>query len=335
MSDTIFYEDLPLEVEVPIDLPSDGDSIVGLSSVPLESEFDGEQLYGAMPSSKWGWPWSSGYDATYVIKVSFMGKTLYWHKWAAVPLMKVQEQLIAEGWDRRYHWEDLQTWNKRMIAGTNIPSNHAWPTAIDINPKQNPMRYDNILVTDIPYRIVEIFKRYGFRWGGEYKSVKDAMHFEYLGEPVKEYSGKRVLSLKSPMMTGSDVKEAQSLLFYYGYDLDIDGVFGEHSDACTRSFQASKMLTNDGIVGTVTWTELMAKRKDRVLRMGTSGKDVEWVQKVVNKTINAQIDVDGVFGNDTLVAVKSFQKENALVEDGIVGAKTWWTLRNKSNPKSR
>ena len=333
MTDIIVYEDLPLEATIPVDLPSDGDSVLGFPSVPLEAEFDGEQLYGKMPSDKWGWPWSSGYDATYVVRVSFMGKSLYWHKWAVVPLMNVQKQLIEEGWDKRYYWTDLQTWNKRMIAGTNVPSNHAWPTAMDINPKQNPMRYDNVLVTDIPTRVVDIFKRYGFRWGGNYRTVKDAMHFEYLGEPVKEYVGRRILSLKSPIMAGNDVKEAQSLLFYYGYDVDIDGKFGEHSDACARSFQSSKMLSSDGIIGTVTWTELLAKRKDKVLRMGTSGKDVEWVQKVINKTINAQIVIDGVFGNDTQVAVKSFQKKNSLIVDGIVGPNTWKMLRTKSNPK--
>lgn len=332
MTDIIVYEDLPLEAIIPVDLPSNGDSVLGLPNIPLEAEFDGEQLYGKMSSDKWGWPWSNGYDATYVVKVSFMGKSLYWHKWAVVPLMNVQKQLIAENWDKRYYWSDLQTWNKRMISGTNIPSNHAWPTAIDINPSNNPYTH-GALVTDIPPRIREIFKANGFRWGGDYSSVKDAMHFEYLGEPVKNYVGRRILSLKSPIMTGNDVKEAQTLLSYYGYDIEVDGKFGIHSDACTRSFQASKTLTNDGVIGNVTWTELLAKRADRVLRIGISGKDVEWIQKVINKTINAQIAVDGVFGNDTLVAVKSFQKKNKLLEDGIIGPKTWAMFRNKSNPK--
>ena len=222
-----------------------------------------------------------------------------------------------------------------MIAGTNTPSNHAWPTAIDINPRKNPYRRDNKLVTDIPYRIVEIFKRYGFRWGGEYKSVKDPMHFEYLGEPVKNYIVKPVLRLKTPYMRGDSVKEAQTLLAFYGYDIIVDGVFGPHTDACTRSFQASKMLFVDGIIGRETWQMLLAKQPDRVLKMGTSGKDVLWVQRILNRVSKVKIAEDGIFGDKTLVAVKQFQKENNLTVDGIVGPNTWKKLRYKSNPRSR
>lgn len=329
MKDLILYEDLLLDMVSPEDLTWSGDSVQGLSEKPLAAEFDGENLYGAMPKDKWGWPWDKNYNSTYVVKISFMGKLLYWHKWAVVPLMKVQQQLVDEGWDKKYRWEDLQTWNKRMIAGTSTPSNHSWPTAIDINPKYNPMRYDNKLITDIPYRVVEIFKRYGFKWGGEYRTVKDAMHFEYLGEPVKDYVGRRVLSLKDPYMRGDDVKEAQTLLAYYGYDIKADGVFGAFTDACVRSFQASKMRIANGIIEASTWQELLAKKVDRTLKVGMLGKDVEWIQKVLNKTINAQIKTNGIFGNDTGVAVKSFQRKNYLSVDGVIGAKTWSIIRNR------
>jgi len=242
------------------------------ASIP-EKGFNGDQIYGIMPSSKWGWPWDNGYDATYVVRVTFMGKSLSWHKWAVVPLMNVQKQLIEEGWDDNYHWEDLQTWNKRMIAGTNIPSNHAWPTAIDINPKNNPMRYDNVLVTDIPYRIVEIFKRYGFKWGGEYKSVKDAMHFEYLGEPVKEnmsipYPNKKNVILTAPpyMRDGKDgitgIKLAQKQLIKKGFSVGpdgADGVYGYNTMLAVRKFQIKNPpLQVDDVLGPKTWNVLFS-----------------------------------------------------------------------------
>jgi len=35
------------------------------------------------------------------------------------------------------------------------------------------------------------------------------------------------------------------------------------------------------------------------------------------------ITADGIFGNGTRTTVLAFQKDNGLVVDGIVGAKTW------------
>ena len=37
--------------------------------------------------------------------------------------------------------------------------------------------------------------------------------------------------------------------------------------------------------------------------------------------------IDGVFGGGTEEAVKYFQRDNALTDDGIVGARTWGALR--------
>ncbi|MFW5758221.1 MAG: M15 family metallopeptidase, partial [Bacteroidota bacterium] len=55
-------------------------------------------------------------------------------------------------------------------------SNHSLGSAIDINAKQN---WWGETIWDIPPEIVKLFRRYGFYWGGEYRSTKDAMHFEY------------------------------------------------------------------------------------------------------------------------------------------------------------
>ena len=38
------------------------------------------------------------------------------------------------------------------------------------------------------------------------------------------------------------------------------------------------------------------------------------------------VEIDGVFGNDTLAKVKAFQKDNKLTADGEVGQKTWKAL---------
>ncbi len=54
----------------------------------------------------------------------------------------------------------------------------------------------------------------------------------------------------------------------------------------------------------------------RTLKKGMKGEDVKELQKLL------KINADGIFGRQTEKAVKSFQLENGLVSDGIVGQKT-------------
>jgi len=95
MENILVYE-LQDEAENTYSEAIDRDSVQGVYSDLDASLFDGEQVYGAMPYDKWGNPWASNYNATYVVKVSFMGKSLYWHKWAVVPLMNVQNNLLMK-----------------------------------------------------------------------------------------------------------------------------------------------------------------------------------------------------------------------------------------------
>jgi hypothetical protein len=70
--------------------------------------------------------------------------------------------------------------NARTVARdpTAPPSNHAYGAAIDINAPENA--YGATPTMD--ERIVAIFERWGFRWGGDFL-IPDGMHFE-LGTPV-------------------------------------------------------------------------------------------------------------------------------------------------------
>ncbi len=88
----------------------------------------------------------------------------------------------------------------RGVAGTKRLSKHSRGLAIDINPLYNPCvrqrrngttsiqpttaaRYADRHITT-PYTItagsdiVRLFRKHGFRWGGEWRSVKDWQHFE-------------------------------------------------------------------------------------------------------------------------------------------------------------
>lgn len=64
-----------------------------------------------------------------------------------------------------------------------------------------------------------------------------------------------------------------------------------------------------------------------LLKVGSVGNKVKELQRLLSLT------EDGVFGINTLKAVKDFQSKNGLISDGVVGSKTWDVLLNKNTPK--
>jgi len=62
-----------------------------------------------------------------------------------------------------------------------------------------------------------------------------------------------------------------------------------------------------------------------LLRNGMRGELVKLVQERL-KRLRWNIDVDGVFGDDTERIVRAFQKRRALEIDGTVGRRTWSAL---------
>ena len=58
-----------------------------------------------------------------------------------------------------------------------------------------------------------------------------------------------------------------------------------------------------------------------LLKKGSKGESVKWLQWELNKR-GANLKVDGIFGQQTKLSVILFQKDNHLVQDGIVGKMT-------------
>jgi hypothetical protein len=67
--------------------------------------------------------------------------------------------------------------NRNPAAGI---SHHAWGVALDLNVAQNPYGAE----PRMDRRVVEVFERWGFTWGGRWL-VPDAMHFEFIRFPAK------------------------------------------------------------------------------------------------------------------------------------------------------
>ncbi|MCK5612665.1 M15 family metallopeptidase [Candidatus Pacearchaeota archaeon] len=63
-------------------------------------------------------------------------------------------------------------YNNRKSRGYDQLSDHAWGMAIDYLPQYGPLGRPSV----IPDEIVDIFKKRGFIWGGDWKRT-DGMHF--------------------------------------------------------------------------------------------------------------------------------------------------------------
>ena len=70
------------------------------------------------------------------------------------------------------------------------------------------------------------------------------------------------------------------------------------------------------------------------LELGAQGEDVVDLQKRLNSKGNYNLDTDGIFGQNTLAAVKDYQKKNGLDVDGVAGEQTWGALTGANTPAS-
>ncbi len=156
--------------------------------------------------------------------------------------------------------------------------------------------------------------------------------------------------------TGQQVKEAQFYLFvlssYYQEiePIEYDGLFGSKTTAAVRAFQRLFDLSDDGVIGILTWTALyeqyttlraddgnvraffLTEYPDFELREGANGEQVSQIQYWLNYIalyINSIVppDVDADFALDTTEAVKSFQLLVGLTATGIVDESTWEKLQ--------
>ena len=163
--------------------------------------------------------------------------------------------------------------------------------------------------------------------------------------------------------SGEDVKLLQNRLIELGYlSGRADGNFGSTTLAAVKAFQKNNGLTQDGVAGTQTYKKLFSASAlpadevtptstatptptptptptasptpgatpSRTLRYGYTGEDVKLLQNRLIELGYLSGKADGTFGSTTLAAVKAFQKNNGLTQDGVAGTQTYKRLFSAS-----
>jgi poly-gamma-glutamate synthesis protein (capsule biosynthesis protein) len=109
--------------------------------------------------------------------------------------MKLVDDYGADD-DRSMAADNSSAFNFRVVAGTDVLSQHARGLAIDINPVENPWRKPDRIVPDAgrafadrgdirpgmivrPGPIVAVFDELGWEWGGDWRHAFDDHHIAW------------------------------------------------------------------------------------------------------------------------------------------------------------
>lgn len=129
---------------------------------------------------------------------------------------------------------------------------------------------------------------------------------------------------------GDTVKQVQTYLSQYGfYDGLIDGSYGSYTVTSVKNFQKACNLVVDGWIGPETCKtlhKLSSITEQESLKNGTSNVYVTIVQQKLKLLGYYTSSVDGEYGSKTVNSVKSYQANNKLLKDGIVGPVTYKKL---------
>lgn len=116
--------------------------------------------------------------------------------------MKLVSDFKGNDW-QSIEADNTSAFNCRRATGSKKWSKHSYGKAIDINPIENPYVFrsgQSSHKASKPYlkrkrisenpsqiamllsydKVIKIFKKYGWTWGGDWERVKDYQHFEYI-----------------------------------------------------------------------------------------------------------------------------------------------------------
>lgn len=148
-------------------------------------------------------------------------------------------------------------------------------------------------------------ERFSWDWIGSF----DPMHFDFEGAGRREMSYLSILAFQQLYNSNNPSGKIAE-----------DGVWGIKTNLALMQTLTTG-FSSDNVAEKPVTTYLQKGYKTPSLRWKDKGDRVAALQKALNRQ-GIKIEIDADFGNKTLEAVKTFQKQQGLVDDGVVGMAT-------------
>lgn len=174
----------------------------------------------------------------------------------------------------------------RAIRDSFAPSRHSAGIALDFNAPRHPLGRRGTFSPRQAEQIRALCRKYGLRWGGDYRGRADEMHVEINESRAQALARVRRLQAAPPVsrptpavthvhpwapampllkqgmhdrnLAGSPIADAQGHLNAWRAARRLspmarDGDFGKTTAYCVRIFQQAYRVEADGIIGPTTW----------------------------------------------------------------------------------
>lgn len=203
--------------------------------------------------------------------------------WVHPKIVPALEMLNAVFVAHGYDVNSAGAYNLRRITNGTVWSPHAWGIAVDVNPSKNPYTTKG-LITDIPLSLIEDVYR-----------IRTA--------------------------------KTNQRIWKWGGDWDGDWNFDNHTvwDAMHFEVIATPAELDQGVTFKGT---LDVHVEVPMLKSGDKGSAVAWYQAAYNGYVKAYpkgrkpIKADGVYGSETVAAIKDYQKAAGLKQTGSIDGLT-------------
>ena len=220
----------------------------------------------------------------------------------------------------------------KLLSGNDVKLLQLYFNSIGIPTNTNGI-YDVSM-----YKTVTSFQRsFGLKVDGifdsdDYMQIVDSIKKLSINKDLSKFH--RSLYYKPlNMITGLDIKRLQTKLDSLNYDVDINSLYDSKTEMAIKEFQLANNLTDDGVVGPITWKIIMNYKvitytreiilSDPLLY----GDDIKLIQEVIKNNSKKYgiitYMMDGYYDTITYNNIRKIQSMSNFPINGIVDEKMY------------